>query len=177
MNNPEYILTDEMVTVAAAVKAALALPVLNFQYGFIDELNETLIQMEKDPAQYAGKFPLIWLEEPFTINRDKSLFFGSANVNLYVINSTTKTWKAAERMENNYKPILYPIYRELLKQICLSDAFAEVADSNLKHTVMKGYYWGEAQRSVLNDAVDCLKIGSLELLINTNTNCVGFKNF
>jgi len=177
MNEPEYILTDEIGIVASNTKVSLALPVLNYQYGFIEELNETLKQMEADPAKFESKFPLVWLQEPFTISRGKSGIFGSTDVNIFIINSTTKTWKAEERMANNYVPILYPIYRALLKEIAISSAFADTIDINLSHTVTKGYYWGEAQKSVLNDAVDCLKIGSLKLNINNNFNCPSFKSF
>lgn len=177
MNNPEYILNEELSTVVAATKTALALPVLNFQYGFIEELNETLNQMEKDPAQSELKFPLVWLEEPYVMNRDEAAFFGEASVNIYIINSTTKTWKAFERMDNNYKPILYPIYRELIKQIPISVAFGATVEQGQKHTITKGYYWGDSQKSVLNDAVDCLKIGAFGIQINNNNNCTPLKSF
>lgn len=177
MNNPEYILTDEMATIVTAVKTALSLDVLNYQFGYIEELNETLAQYEADPVRFNKKFPLVWLAEPFTIRRGIPNIFGIAKPDIFIINSTTIEWKAAQRMEENYKPILLPIYRELLKQIHLNEAISLQSVDGIQHTLTKGYYWGEAQKTVLNDAVDCLKIGAIELPINNKQDCTPLKSF
>lgn len=171
MDAPEYILTDEIETIVAAAKTALGLSVLNYQYGFIQELNQTLKEMEASPAAYASKFPLVYLAEPFTIVRGQESVFGVAKPDLFIINTTTKEWKAKQRMDNNYKPILLPIYREILKQIVKSPVFQHLSSEKIPHTLTKGYYWGENQQTVLNDAVDCLKIGGLELPITHKSNC------
>jgi hypothetical protein len=176
MNNPEYILTDEMATVVAATKTKLGLQVLNFQYGYIEELNETLKQMEGDPSSYDKKMPLVWLAEPFRITRGEIGIYGNTQVDLYIFNHTTKDWKATDRMTNNYKPVLYPIYRELLNQIVLSVVFDHTQVEDMQHEVVKGYYWGEDQKKVLYDAVDCLIAGSLKLRISDNPNYTTFSN-
>ena len=172
MDAPEYILTDEMETIVAAVKTALGLSVLNYQYGYITELNETLKQMEAAPAQYQHKFPLVYLAEPFTISRGEERVFGTAKPDLFIINTTDKTWKAKQRMDNNYKPVLLPVYRQLLEEIKKSPVFQYLSTEKIVHTLTKGYYWGENQQSVLNDAVDCLKIGGIELPVTHKSNCL-----
>lgn len=177
MNNPEYILTDEMETIVAAVKAKLGLSVLNYQYGYIEELNETLKQYEADPSKFDKKFPLVWLAEPFDTTRGEQGIYGTADPDIFIINKTEKTWKAKDRMDNNYKTVLYPIYRELLNQIVSSVVFNHLLIATIKHKVTKGYYWGEGQKAVLNDAVDCLKIGSTRLRICDNPNCTTFQTF
>lgn len=175
MNNPEYILTDELETIVTAVKTALGISVLNYQYGYLPELNETLKQMEGDPAKFAGKFPLVWLAEPYEIARNTTGIYGIANPDIFIFMATDKTYKAKDRMNNVYKPVLYPVYRELLNQIVLSPVFQHPLVSDIKHTVRKGYYWDE-QRQVFNDAVDCLKISGLSLRINDKQNCTFFTN-
>lgn len=182
MNDPEYILTDEMATIVADTKSVLddpagTFPVLNYQYGFIEELNETLKQMEANPDAFNKKYPLIWLAEPFTIKRGIAGIFGTTEVDVFIINTTTKTWKASERMTNNYIPVLLPIYRELMNQLIKSTVFDITNIDKLPHTVTKGYYWGDAQKTVLNDAVDCLKIGRLFLPIHNKQNCIPTKSF
>lgn len=177
MNNPEYILTDEMATVVAAVKTALSLSVLNYQYGYVKELNETLKQWEQDPLKFDKKFPLVWLQEPFIVTRGQKNFYGISDTNLFIIKNTTKEWKAAERMTNNYLPELFPIYRELINQIIISEAFENETAEDFPHTITKGYYWGEDQKLVLNDAVDCIRIGGLKLRIKNNINCTILKTF
>lgn len=61
MNKPEYILVDEVGSVVTAVKAALSLTVLNYQYGYVTELKETLATFDKSEAFADKKFPLIYL--------------------------------------------------------------------------------------------------------------------
>lgn len=177
MNDPEYILTDELETIVAAVKTALGLSVLDYQYGFIEELNETLKQMDANPTGSVSKFPLVYLAEPFTTDHGEVGIYGSVDADIFIINTTTKDWKAKERMTNNYKPILYPIRRELLNQIALSPVFENANVENIKHKTTKGYYWGEAQKSVLNDAVDCLKLSGVKLRIHDKQNCTPQNSF
>lgn len=176
MNSPEYILTDEMATVVAAVKTALSLTVLNYQYGDRDELNETLKQYEADPGNFDKKFPLVWLQEPYTTEVGFQNIWGIAQVNILIIKDTDRTWKATDRMTNNYKPHLFPIYRSLLDELVLSTVFEAVSKPDLTHKLTKGYYW-DKQQEIFNDAVDCLILGSLKLRIHNNQNCTPFKSF
>lgn len=188
MNDPEYILTDELGTIVTAVQTALQLkntlagnpagwPVLNYQYGFVKELNETLKQYEADPAKFDKKFPLIWLPEPFTTVHGEDGIYGTAEVDFFLIINTDKTYKAADRMAANYKPILYPVRRQLLIEIAASTVFDNNIADLMNHKTTKGYYWGEAQQTVLNDSVDCLHISGLKLRINNKQDCTPSKSF
>lgn len=181
MNNPEYILTDEMQLVIDAVKAALnvpagTFPVLNYQYGYVQELNETLLQWEKDPTKSPLKFPLVWLAEPYEINRGMKANYGDASVDIFIINKSAKTWKAAERMDNNFKPVIYPIYRQMLEQFVISPAFNVISLSQLPHKYTNRYYFGENNKTVLNDVVDCMRISFQKLPLSEKTNCTIFSN-
>jgi hypothetical protein len=181
LNNPEYILTDEFGIkdangeltggVLFKVKQALNLTVLNYQYGDVEELNQTLIQYNQTPDFAAKKFPLVWLMQPFTILRGEKGFYGSVDgLKIFIINSSVQAWKAPERMANNFKPVIYPIYRELMKQLDRHKAFE--SSYHRKHKFTDRYYWGEAQQSVLNDVVDCSEISNIELKIKDNPNCL-----
>lgn len=178
MNNPEYILTDEMQVVIDAVKVALGIPVLNFQHGYVQELNQTLTQWEKSPTKSSMKFPLVWLAEPFTISRGLNIgLYGEADIDLYIINTTRKDWKAKERMDNNFKPVIYPIYREILNQFTLIPTFVHVAVDQIKHVTTNRYFWGDNNKSVLNDVIDCMKVSGLQLRIADKQNCEILSNF
>ena len=176
MNSPQYILTDEMEAAVLTAKTALGFSVLNYQYGYVEELNETLKQYEADPAKYDKKFPLVWLAEPFTTEHGIEGIYGISTIDIFIINKTEKTYKAKERMENNYKPILYPIANELLKQFTVNPVFSHISVAKIQYRTTKGYYWGEGQQAILNDTVDCLKLGSLRLRINDNQNCTILTN-
>jgi len=186
MNDPEYILTAEMATVVAAVKTALqqknilagqpaGWPVLGYEYGYVEELNETLKQYEKDPDKFDKKFPLIWLAEPYDTTRSEDGIYGVADPDIFIFTGTDKTWKAKDRMINTYLPVLFHIYRELLNQLVISTVFQHITVESIKHKVRKGYYWDEQQK-VFNDAVDCLKISGTALRIHNNY-CTPSKSF
>lgn len=186
MNDPEYILTEEMATVVTAVKAALQAknvlagqpagwPVLNYQYGYVEELNSTLKAYEKDPANFDKKFPLIWLAEPYDIARGEEGIFGTAEAEIFIFTGTDKNYKASERMANTYNPVLFPIYRELLNQVVISTVFQHTTVESIKHKVRKGYYW-DTEQKIFNDAIDCLKISGIGLRIHNNY-CTPTKSF
>lgn len=178
MNNPEYILPDEFEYITEATRVALGLISLNYQSCDIYELNETLIQMSQLEQNYLKKFPLVWFEQPFRIQRGFQGFFGRLNNGrIFIINSADKTSKAKRTLNDKFKPIIYPIYREILRQIDLSLCFSTISVEDIPHTYTGFNYWGEEQKSVLQDAVDCLEISGLQLVINNNQNCTTFKNF
>lgn len=174
MNNPEYILVDELAAVAAAVKTELALPVLNYKYGYIDELNEMMLQWAKDPTSVVLKFPILWLEQPYIIDRRLrgETVYGKVNLRLFIIQQTDANYKAIDRMTNVYKPIIYPIYRSLLKQIDLSLAFTTQSKDQIAHSFSDRYYWGKDTEALFGDKVDCSIVSITELLISNNPNCI-----
>lgn len=180
MNKPEYILVDELGTkdsngnlvsgLLYDVKQALGLSVLNYQYGYITELNETLKQWASSPDDnFSGKrYPLVWFAEPVDITRGIPGIYGRLdNGYLFIVNSTQKDWKAADRMTNNFKTILYPIYREILNQFILNSVFDHTDVEQIEHRVSNRYFWDNAE---LNDAVDTIRISGLKLRIANNTN-------
>lgn len=170
MNNPEYIVVDEIGAVVGAVKTSLNLDVLNYQYGYVEELNETLQQWSKNPDYAVLKFPLVWVMQPFTIVRGKRMVYGSVEgLRIFIINGSNPNLKAAQRMTDKFKPVIYPIYREFMAKLNKHKAFVHCLER--KHRFTDRYYWGEAQQSVLNDVVDCSEISNLELEIQNNQNC------
>jgi hypothetical protein len=172
MNDPEYILVDVFTEVIAAVKTALNLPVLNAQYGYIDELRQTLANMDTTAEHEQLKFPCVWLKQPFTIIRGRSnALFGEVEggADIFIMQQTSKTLKAAGRMATTFKPVIYPIYRELLVQI---NAHIAISDQyNRAHKFTDRYWWGEEQQKQIQDVVDCSQISGLQLEINNNPNC------
>lgn len=175
MNNPAYILVDVLGDVTAAVKLALNLPVLNYQYGYISELNETLSQWSKSQTFQGQRFPLIWVAQPFTINRNQpaGLYGSVEGLKIAVVVDSNKTLKARDRMEQKFRPILYPIYQELMNQLNMHEAISY--DASRRHKITDRYYWGAEQQSTLTDVVDCLILDQVQIIVNNNSNCIPFK--
>lgn len=143
---------------------------VSYSFGTIDELNENLAQKGKTQAGKLIKYPLVFLlvdiKEPVGYVGD----YADLKLRLAIINQTSKTFKAKERLDNNFKPIIMPIYFELLNQISLAGNIFIGASTpdNLKHTAIRRYYWGRESSAgntanKINDYVDGLEIDNLEL--------------
>jgi hypothetical protein len=172
LNNPPYIPVDEMGFVVAnasvvLIAAGVIQNPLNYQYGYITELNETLTQMGKTEASEPLMFPCVWFAQPFTIIRDSFGWYGHIDDGrLIIMHGTNDEMKATERMTNVFKPILDKIYYEILVQICKSNAFDVSIPSKIPHRVTDRYFWGEDQQSVLGNRVDVKDISALHLKVN-----------
>src|SRR5574343_319046 len=104
---------DVFSTVTAAVKSALSLSVLHYEYGHPIEIINTLTRMSQD------KYPMIclFLDTDETMGRDAGMQSEYQNVHLIIANSTLKDYTASQRATLVFKPILYPIYFQLLKSV------------------------------------------------------------
>lgn len=173
MNQLPYIVVDELGLVAAATGVAMDLTI-NYQYGYVRELNETLIAFSKTPTFEVLKFPLIWVAQPFTIQRGKLGWYGTVKGGrIFFIQQSTKTKKAKDRMTDVFKPLLYPMVDEFLRQLKRSPAFSIGELATLEYKMTDRYYWGEGQQSVLNDVIDCIEFSDFtNLLVNNNPNCL-----
>ena len=177
MNNPAYILVEEFGKVVGKVKVALALPNLNYLYGYLSEIRETLAQDSIAGGTFAqNKYPLVWLVQPFTIDRNQPGYYGQTKLQVFIINGSDMNWKAAQRMDNNFKPVIYPIYEELFKQLRVaSDVFEGI---NLDfHSITDRPYWGEDQQKAIDDVFDCREISGISLKVQDKQNCITLNNF
>jgi hypothetical protein len=172
MNRPPYILTDVFAEVVEQVRVALGLEKLFYQFGYLDELNETLKQRDENPsAAEELKFPMIWLSQPFNVDHDanKTHLYGSTVVRVFIMNKSNQTDKASKRVTDNFKPVLIPIYVELLEQLNNHIAISYEMGGR-PHTHTERYWWDE-QQEVFQSVVDIIDIQDLEISINNNENC------
>lgn len=152
------------------VKTALNLAYLNYQHGHIDELNETLSQWSKEPDTDVKRYPLVWLVHPFTLRRESSDVYGTlVNGRILIITNTDPNLKSSERLEQIFKPTIYPIYRQLMVELNNHPAIQMEYDGNRSHEVTDLYFW-ENMSEGLNDKVDCRLISGLSLAVNNNLN-------
>lgn len=168
---------DELVSgIFKNVQEALALPVLNYQYGYLRELNETLKQYTTTDEFQLKKFPMIWLQQPFTIRKDTTaITYGTIeSMNIFICAETDQNLKAAKRMELKFKPILYPIYYELMNQIDYSLSFLTQSPNQIEHSLVDRYYWGDGD--VFESKIDCIML-NIRALDIANKTCLPFKSF
>lgn len=150
-----------------AVSTKLTFPVY-FQHGSLLEINQSLAQMSQSNEFKDKKFPLVALLHDYPVIKGGA--FLQVRITVLIATNTLSSYKADKRLEVNFKPILDPIYNELLNQIYLNPNFLTQSTLRLSHTKIDHYYYGTEGSSGhsstrFNDLVDCIEIRDLELSI------------
>lgn len=148
---------------------------INYQYGHLFEIIETMKQYEQDPELRYEKYPLIvlFLDIPEQYGASGG-YPGECRLHMALCYGTGTTLKASERYAQVMKPILLPLYEELIRQIGSCAEFVTMGP--LEHTIIEHPYWGRGglgdhEGNVFADAVDAIEITDLQLTINFNPNC------
>lgn len=177
MNAPPYIITEELQAIVTVMNTTLSsllvasgLKKITFDHGSIESINQRLGSKNSTVEFRSEKYPLIWLREPFTVVNDGWGYFGRVtDMNIFIIHETDKNYTEEQRKELVFKAIIIPIYAELLRLFRRSKAFSTFGQ--LKHQFTDFNYWGENQKSVLNDSVDCRWVTNIDFKVNNNPNC------
>lgn len=148
---------------------------INYQYGHLNELIETMKQYEQSPELRYEKYPLIalFLDIPEQYGSSGG-YPGECRLHMAICYGTSTTLKAEERYAQVIKPILLPLYEELIRQIESCAEFVTIG--TLQHTMTERPYWGrgglgDTAGNVFADAVDAIEITDLNLTNNFNPNC------
>lgn len=158
---------------------------IHYMYGHPLELIENLKERSKDPGRvdkdlpksnWGGKWdmwPVVMLFTDFPEVYTKKPISYKQEVTLQVVMAmfTEKLWKAEERMDKNFKPILYPMYEQFLTQLDKSAHFVVQSSKQIPHTKWDRLYWGKSGLygnvgNTFNDAIDAIEIQNLVLKIN-----------
>ncbi len=151
---------------------------VHYMYGHMLEIVNQVQLLSSGSKATFDKYPLVaFLLDSKVTRRDKTQY-GQQNVHIVIINQckdATGNETAKQRDENNFVPILTPIYMELIKQISLrGDMFLGMqGESSVIHDMTNRYYWGKSElfantKNIFNDRVDAIEIENMQLTINLN---------
>lgn len=149
---------------------------VHYDHGHPLEVIETLTQKDSSNVHRFNKYPLVALFQDFSEKNSSNPSQGIEPVfHVAIINATRPDYKASERYTKNFKPILYPIYDELLNQINKSTVFFTTGKSSISHIKTDRLYWGREglwgkEGNIFNDWVDAIEIKDLKLKTYLN-NC------
>ena len=153
------------VNTAIIAKLQIADPTIiaiNYMFGPPKEINETLAQMS-GTGQYL-KYPLIALYQPFDEDKGKITGVdGRDPLRIIIARWSNPTDKAADRYNNNFRPILYPIYAELMYQLAADNRIRTTTYEKIPHKKRDWPYWDNDGKNPLIDYVDIIEISQLEL--------------
>lgn len=170
--------TEVLATIQQNERTALGNTLIhniNYQYGHFRELISTLAQWDADASQQQQlqKYPLVFLVQDFREQRGKTAgMYAEVSLNIIVCHQTDPNYKVTDRMANVFKPVLYPIYYSLIKQLSKNSLTYAVSPDLIAHDKWDRAFWGTSKlnagndKTLLNDYVDAIDIQNLSLKIS-----------
>lgn len=133
---------------------------INYQYGSYDEICDTLDKMSQDQTKQYSRYPLFAVIMSFPEQKYQAIGMdGLPELNIIIARRSNPTDKTPARYENNFKPVLYPVYLEWLNQLYLSGKFSIELPDNIPHTKIDyPYYDTDKGENRFNDYVDAIQI-------------------
>jgi hypothetical protein len=133
---------------------------INFVPGTEGEINEVLTIMSQQSGSDGKQWPLFGLIMSFPENKAQTM--GTDNtveLNLIIARRGNNTDKTPARYDNNFRPVLYPIYLEFLNQIAMDKRFMTKGVDNMPHTKIDfPYYDADKGVNIFNSYVDAIQI-------------------
>lgn len=143
---------------------------INYVYGSESHVTQRLLEIGSNPNKSGtAKTPLVALMMPISTKRGYSNgFYGEANLPwIYIAERSDNTRLPPAKYADNFKPILFPIYYELLKQLARRTDVINVGGADfLSHTLWE--YPAEVTakaNTIFTDFLDILAIQGLSFTI------------
>ena len=136
-----------------------------YLYGHPKEIFNTLSEKDQNETYKYSKYPLIALFQDFEESVEKDLVTVQ-NITIVIMTETSPDYKASNRYENTFTPVLIPIYDLLMKHLKWSPFVR--SDDFYTHKKHDRLYWGTGDEwgnmlRIGNDALDAIVISGLSL--------------
>ena len=129
------------------------------------------IMSEKATSSIASTmFPLIALFQDFDEEQDEG--FVTATLNIIIANRTKPDYRASERYEKNFKPILYPMLEDFIRSLS-HNKWVELVQ--VPYTKIDHVYWGKeglygSEANIFNDYIDAIELR--DITVTFKNNCI-----
>lgn len=158
---------DQIGTIVTAVAAKLTpgIAAVNYLFGPVEEIDESLRQMTKNLTQSEAKYPLVALFTDIEESRGKdSAVESELSLHIIVGCLTKPEYTASERLTLNFKTIIIPVYEQLLKSMASSGLFYQAVWQDIEHTATRCYKYGKGKYE-FSDYIDCIELTNLKLTL------------
>lgn len=145
--------------------------VANYPY-FLDEeaiaANRILTGKNENNITKFQKYPLVLLIRPFAEDNTQSDYI-RADLKVVIVNPTNQNYSFTQRKENNYNPVLEPIYLDLLRQMARNKEIQIWGVEEIQHVKIDHPLLGD---NPLPDFLDAIMIEFKELIFKRNCNFI-----
>lgn len=179
MSQPVYIV-DIFRDVVAATSVSLLTTLqavdstitgIKYEYGHRADMNERIITYGKQGINF---MPMVCLFEDYKLHHGTVGYTGITELTMIIIYYSKPDITRAQREANVFRPILYPIYNELLKQLMVSGMFSIYDVTKVQHDQINRPHWGDPdlyKEYPLKGVFDGIEISNLQLKTFLN-NCL-----
>jgi hypothetical protein len=147
---------------------------VHFLVGHYTEIKARLQGLSKMQDGKFDRYPLVALFQDFVETRGNSGgYYGEVTLQMMILYHTNKDDYTEDRYEKVFKPILYPIYYELLRQINKSEYIVTQSVDKMAHDKIDRPHWGNPAMYgndgyILSDVLDGIEIRNLKLTLKQN---------
>ena len=137
---------------------------VHYDYGHYTDIRERLGQKAKTAK--TARFPLVILFEDYRVVKRTLGLEGIADAKIIIVHRSSKDYTRQQREDLVFKPILVPIYHELLHQLKISGDFMQYGP--FQHNQIDRPHWGDPglygnDGYLLNEVLDGIEISDLRL--------------
>jgi len=142
---------------------------IQYMYGPVEEIEANLIAIAKNYGLPGGgskpRYPLIAVFQDFPENREGTGgYYADVTLPIVLIATlTSNTYKAPQRYENSFKPVLYPIYELFLEELARSGSIIGTEQAHTKYDRL--YYGKRSLGTAVSDYVDAIELNNLKLIV------------
>lgn len=143
-----------------------------FAHGHYDAVNKDLIDKDGGTSTKNAKFPLIWMVTPFDQRFDKryDYYCELSGLDFLFLMNSSYDETIDQRIENYYKPRLWPIVERFKIEIDNSGLFYDIlSPESIPYEYIKDWYFNGnlgGKGNLFNDFIDAVQIKGLRLRIN-----------
>lgn len=142
---------------------------IHFKQGHPREIIKELEVLSKGLTTKTERYPAVWLFRDFPEDMNPVPgIYSDATVRIFIATRTDPTYNSEQRKVKSFKPILYPIYLELMNQIELSGKFVIQGHDRQQLRKTDHYFWGRESLfgkdgNFFTDWIDCIELENLNL--------------
>ena len=142
---------------------------IQFMYGPVEEIEANLIAITNSFGLPGGSaesgYPLIAVFQDFPENREgNGGYYADVTLPIVLIATLTdKNYKAPQRYENSFKPVLYPIYELFMEELSSNGAIVGTDHAHTKYDRL--YYGKRTLGTAVSSYVDAIELQNLKLTV------------
>lgn len=143
---------------------------LNYQYGSLEEIRETLKRWSADKEKKYEKYPCVFLILDATEQMGTPNSYGKHKVTIGIVYHTEQDYTADQRYGKVIKPILYPVYNSFVNNLLACGHFVAYDLQDIPHNKIDRVNMGKGEFLNLGegsyDYLDGIEMNNLELTVN-----------